>query len=99
MRRFLRYITNNEAASRHEEVFDEIFWIIETLAPLFGTWILHAKHTSEWIPFLVIETVGRWTTSAIIVPDGSAAMRLIRRRTMSVKALERRFRGAEPVSG
>jgi hypothetical protein len=28
---FLRYITNNEAKSRHEEVFDGIFWIIETL--------------------------------------------------------------------
>ena len=49
---FLRYITNNEAQSRHEEVFDGIFWFIETLALLFGIWILHAKHSSEWIPFL-----------------------------------------------
>ncbi len=55
MRRFLRYITNNEATSRHEEIFDGIFWIIETLALTFGIWILLAKHLGEWIPFLVIE--------------------------------------------
>ena len=62
---FLRYITNNEATSRHEEVFDGIFWIVETLALTFGIWILLAKHIAEWIllakhiaewiPFLVIE--------------------------------------------
>jgi len=55
MRKFLRYITNNEPRSRHEEVFDEIFWIIETLALSFGIWILLRKHNPEWIPFLVIE--------------------------------------------
>ena len=55
MWKFLRYITNNEATSRHEEVFDGIFWIIETLALTFGIWILLAKHIAEWIPFLVIE--------------------------------------------
>jgi len=32
MWRFLRYITNNEVVSRHEEGFDRIFWIVETLA-------------------------------------------------------------------
>lgn len=52
---FLRYITNNEVLSRHEEVFDGIFWIIETLALIFGISILLAKHSAEWIPFLVIE--------------------------------------------
>ena len=52
---FLRYITNNEATSRHEEVFDGIFWIVETLALVLGIWILLAKHIAEWIPFLVIE--------------------------------------------
>ena len=55
MRKFLRYITNNEATSRHEEMFDEIFWSIETLALILGIWILLAKHNAEWIPFLVIE--------------------------------------------
>jgi hypothetical protein len=51
MWKFLRYITNNEIKSRHEEVFDAIFWIVETLALIFGTWILLAKHSAEWIPF------------------------------------------------
>ena len=52
---FFEYITNNEAKSRHEEVFDGIFWIIETLALISGIWILLAKRNAEWIPFLVIE--------------------------------------------
>ena len=55
MWKFLQYITNNEATSRHEEVFDGIFWIVETLALVLGIWILLAKHVAEWIPFLVIE--------------------------------------------
>jgi hypothetical protein len=55
MWKFLRYITNNEAKSRHEESFDAIFWVIETLALIFGIWILVEKHIAEWIPFLVIE--------------------------------------------
>ena len=55
MWKFLRYITNNEAQSRHEEVFDVIFWTVETLALCVGIWILLVKHDGEWIPFLVIE--------------------------------------------
>jgi len=42
MRKFLQYITNDEATSRHEEIFDEMFWILETVALIFGIWILHA---------------------------------------------------------
>jgi hypothetical protein len=53
--RFLEYITNNEAQSRHEEIFDMIFWVIETVALIFGAWILIIKSVPEWIPFLVIE--------------------------------------------
>lgn len=52
---FLRYITNNEAQSRHEVQFDVFFWLVETLALVLGTWILAVKHDGEWIPFLVIE--------------------------------------------
>lgn len=53
--RLLQYITNNEAQSRHEEVFDFFFWIVETIALIVGVWVLFAKHSAEWIPFLVIE--------------------------------------------
>jgi hypothetical protein len=53
--KFFRYITNNEAQSRHEELFDAVFWIVETAALLAGTGILLVKHEGEWIPFLVIE--------------------------------------------
>ena len=55
MWKILQYITNNEAVSRHEEVFDGIFWIVETLALIIGISILIAKHSFEWIAFLVIE--------------------------------------------
>jgi hypothetical protein len=55
MWKFLQYITNNEVRSRHEEIFDVIFWVIETLALIFGVSILVTKHIAEWIPFLVIE--------------------------------------------
>ena len=52
---FLKYITNNEVRSRHEEVFDVIFWMVETIALAVGTFILLSKNLAEWIPFLVIE--------------------------------------------
>ena len=55
MWKILQYITNNEAVSRHEEIFDGIFWIVETLALVIGISILLAKHSVEWIAFLVIE--------------------------------------------
>jgi hypothetical protein len=53
--RFLRYITNNEARSRHEEIFDMIFWVAETIALVLGIMILLSRNVPEWIPFLVIE--------------------------------------------
>ncbi len=55
MWKFLKYITNNEEKSRHEEIFDAIFWIIETVMLVFGTWILIAMHDPQWIAFLFIE--------------------------------------------
>ena len=55
MWKFLQYITNNEAQSRHEELFDVIFWIVETFALVFGIGILIKKNSAEWIPFLLIE--------------------------------------------
>jgi hypothetical protein len=53
--KFLRYITNNEAQSRHEEIFDVIFWVVETVALVVGAAILLWKHDGEWVAFLVIE--------------------------------------------
>ena len=55
MWKFLKYITNNEEKSRHEEIFDAIFWIIETIMLIFGTWILIVVREQQWIAFLVIE--------------------------------------------
>lgn len=49
------YITNNESTSRHEQHFDIAFFIINTLAGLFGIamFIIHGE--PQWIPILVIE--------------------------------------------
>jgi len=55
MWKVLQYITNNEAQSRDEELFDVAFWVIETIALILGIWILMHKHQPEWIAFLVIE--------------------------------------------
>ena len=55
MWKFLRYITNNEKQSRHEEIFDAIFWVAETIMLVFGIWILLHMNEPQWIPFLVIE--------------------------------------------
>lgn len=52
---FLKYITNNEEKSRHEEYFDAVFWVLETVMIVFGIWILIQRNMPEWIPFLVIE--------------------------------------------
>ena len=55
MWKFLKYITNNEQQSRHEEIFDAIFWVIETVMLIFGIWILLRVNDPQWIPFIVIE--------------------------------------------
>lgn len=53
--KFLQYITNNEEKSRHEEIFDVIFFILNTLALIGGTIVLIVMHEPQWIAFLVIE--------------------------------------------
>ena len=52
---WLRYVTNNEEVSRHEEVFDIAFFIINTLAVIFGTIFFLLHNEPQWIPVLVIE--------------------------------------------
>jgi hypothetical protein len=53
--KWLLYITNNESESRHEEIFDVGFFIVNTLAAIFGIamFIIHGE--SQWIPVLIIE--------------------------------------------
>ena len=54
-KKFLLYITNNEETSRHEEMFDVIFFIINTIAVVVGGILLYIYHEPQWIPFLIIE--------------------------------------------
>ena len=55
LKQWLLYITNNEDVSRHEQWFDIIFFIINTIALPFGVVMLIAHHEPQWIPILVIE--------------------------------------------
>jgi len=54
---WLLYLTNNEKKSRHEEIFDVIFFFINTIALIAGTILFITYDTPEWIPVLVIEYV------------------------------------------
>lgn len=54
-RKLLRYVTNNETISRHEEEFDIAFFIINTLAVFIGGGYLAYIGEWQWIPFLIIE--------------------------------------------
>jgi len=55
MKKFLRYITNNEEISRHEFEFDVAFFVINTVAVVLGSWYLIHVEEVQWIPFLIIE--------------------------------------------
>lgn len=55
MPKWLLYITNNEERSRHEEVFDVVFFIVNTLAVAFGVTMFIIHNEPQWIPVLVIE--------------------------------------------
>jgi hypothetical protein len=52
---WLLYLTNNEKKSRHEELFDIIFFLINTVALIVGIAMFIARSSPEWIPVLVIE--------------------------------------------
>ena len=51
----LTYITNNEKVSRHEEIFDIIFFVVNTAALIFGIAMFFQYNEPQWIPVLVIE--------------------------------------------
>jgi len=55
IRRWFQYITNNEEVSRHEEIFDAIFFVVNTIAIGFGIWLFIVHGEPQWIPVLVIE--------------------------------------------
>ncbi|MDP3962926.1 MAG: hypothetical protein Q8Q39_00305 [bacterium] len=55
LKNLLLYITNNEQTSRHEEVFDIVFFIINTIALIFGSVMFVIHDEVQWIPVLVIE--------------------------------------------
>lgn len=57
IKKFLLYLTNNEPISRHEEQFDIAFFIINSIALIFGIYMLIVRDSPEWIAFLVIEYV------------------------------------------
>jgi len=52
---WLLYLTNNEKESRHEEVFDIVFFFINTLALVFGIFMFITQGEPQWIPVLIIE--------------------------------------------
>ena len=52
---WLLYITNNEEESRHEQIFDVLFFIINTIAGIFGIFMFTIHDEPQWIPVLVIE--------------------------------------------
>jgi hypothetical protein len=51
----LLYITNNEKESRHEQLFDILFFFVNTIGLFFGVYLLTTHGEPHWIPFLVIE--------------------------------------------
>lgn len=52
---WLLYLTNNEENSRHEEIFDILFFIINTIAVVLGVAMFIVYNEPQWIPVLVIE--------------------------------------------
>jgi hypothetical protein len=53
--KWLLYLTNNEDVSRHEQIFDVIFLLVNTLALIFGIYLFIHYKEPQWIAVLVIE--------------------------------------------
>lgn len=54
-RQWFLYMTNNEQRSRHEEIFDVGFFILNTIALIFGILMFIIHDEPQWIPVLIIE--------------------------------------------
>ena len=57
---WMLYLTNNEETSRHEQLFDVGFLIVNTIALIFGILLFTIHGASEWIPVLIIEYTWAW---------------------------------------
>ncbi len=55
LKKFFLYVTNNEQVSRHEEIFDIVFFIVNTIAVVFGSVMFVLNNEPQWISVLVIE--------------------------------------------
>ena len=55
IKKLLYYLTNNLKESKHEEIFDMVFFITNTLAVIIGIIILVHVSEIQWVPFLIIE--------------------------------------------
>jgi len=55
IKRFFLYITNNEREPRHKKEFDIAFFIINTIALVFGSVLFIYHGEAQWVPILVIE--------------------------------------------
>lgn len=55
LHKWFTYITNNEEVSRHEEAFDTAFFVVNTLALIFGIFMFIIHDEPQWIPVLIIE--------------------------------------------
>ena len=57
LKNILLYLTNNERESRHEQEFDMVFFMVNTIALIVGIFLLIESGEPHWVPFLVIEYV------------------------------------------
>lgn len=55
IKELLLYVTNNEKVSRHEEVFDIVFFIVNTIACIVGGVLFIIYNEPQWIAVLIIE--------------------------------------------
>lgn len=55
LKKWFLYITNNEERSRHEEIFDAVFFIVNTVASILGIFLFIQHNEPQWIPVMVIE--------------------------------------------
>lgn len=52
---WLKWVTNNELHPRHEIEFDIIFFVINTVALVVGSYLFYINNEARWIAVLAIE--------------------------------------------